>query len=60
MNGRFNEIINMHLKTFLPFMLLATGPLGVVRLYLPTDKDPVQMDWVKLQSNGGKSQRWYF
>ena len=40
--------------------LPATGPLGIVRLYLPADKDPVQLDWVELQPDGGKSQRWDF
>lgn len=40
--------------------LPAAGPLGVVRLYLPADKEPVQLDWVELSSDGGKSQRWDF
>ncbi len=40
--------------------LPVTGPLGVVRLYLPADKAPVQLDWVELSSDGGKSQRWDF
>jgi hypothetical protein len=40
--------------------LPATGSLGIVRLYLPADTAPVQLDWVELKSAGGDSQRWDF
>lgn len=40
--------------------LPATGPLNIVRLYLPAVKVPVQVDWVEFKSAGGKSQRWAF
>jgi len=40
--------------------LPATGPLGIVRVYLSADKEPVQLDWVELSPAGGKSQRWDF
>jgi arylsulfatase A-like enzyme len=40
--------------------LPATGKLGIVRLHLPAHEAPVQLDWVELSSDGGKSQRWNF
>ena len=30
--------------------LPAEGPLGIVRLYLPAQKEPVNLDWIELQS----------
>ncbi len=44
----------------LAITLPASGPLGVLRLYLPADKEPIQLDWVELSPAGGKSQRWDF
>lgn len=35
--------------------LPATGKLGIVRLYLPAQNQPVQIDWIELQS--GKQKR---
>ena len=35
--------------------LPAQGALGIVRLYLPAQKEPVQIDWITLQS--GKEER---
>lgn len=37
----------------------ASGPLGIVRLYLPAQKQPVEVDWVELKSEG-KPKRWEF
>ena len=37
----------------------ATGPLGIVRLYLPAQKQPVDVDWVELKPDG-KAKRWEF
>ena len=37
--------------------LPARGALGIVRLYLPAQKEPVQLDWVELKSAQGKLQR---
>ena len=34
-----------------------SGPLGVVRLYLPSDKQPVQVDWIELVSAGRYKRR---
>ncbi len=39
--------------------LPAQGTLGIVRLYLPAEKEPVQLDWVELQS-GKNIRRWEF
>ncbi len=30
------------------------------RLYLPAQKDPVQLDWIELNQAQGKSRRWEF
>ena len=39
----------------------ATGPLGIVRLYLPMQEQPVEIDWIGLRSdNGGKVTRTDF
>ncbi len=40
--------------------LPAPGPLGIVRLYLPAEKDAVQLDWIELKPAQGKPQRWDF
>ena len=41
--------------------LPATGPLGIVRLYLPMQEQPVEIDWIELRSNdGGKMTRTDF
>lgn len=37
----------------------ATGPLGIVRLYLPAQKQPVDVDWIELMG-GEKTKRWEF
>ena len=34
--------------------LPAEGALGIVRLYLPAQKAPVQLDWIELQSGQDK------
>ncbi len=41
--------------------LPAEGPLGIVRLYLPMQEQPVEIDWIELASkNGGKPTRTGF
>lgn len=41
--------------------LPAEGPLGIVRLYLPMQDIPVEIDWIQLTSkNGGKQTRTGF
>jgi arylsulfatase A-like enzyme len=37
-----------------------TGPLGVMRLYLPVQAGPFALDWVELKPANGKPQRWDF
>ena len=37
----------------------ATGPLGMLRLYLPAQTQPVAVDWVELKA-GEQLQRWEF
>ncbi len=37
--------------------LPAPGALGIVRLYLPATKEPVELDWVELKSAQGRIQR---
>ena len=32
--------------------LPADGPLGIVRLYLPMQETPVELDWIELSSPG--------
>lgn len=39
--------------------IAASGPLGIVRLYLPAQKQPVEVDWVELKA-GEKLKRWEF
>jgi hypothetical protein len=40
--------------------LPATSTLGILRLYLPAEKDAVQLDWIELKPAQGKAQRWDF
>jgi len=41
--------------------LSAEGPLGIVRLYLPMQEQPVEIDWIELTSkNGSKPTRTGF
>ena len=40
--------------------LPAVGTLGIVRLYLPAEKNAVQLDWIELKPAQGKAQRWDF
>ena len=40
--------------------LPAVGTLGIVRLYLPAQKEAVQLDWIELKPAQGKLQRWDF
>lgn len=35
------------------------APLGIVRLYLPVQAEPIDLDWVELQGTGAK-KRWDF
>ncbi|MEI6231833.1 MAG: sulfatase [Planctomycetota bacterium] len=37
----------------------ATGPLGILRIYLPAQKQPVSVDWIDLKS-ATKPHRWEF
>jgi hypothetical protein len=37
----------------------ATGALGILRLYLPAQSGPVELDWIELQGSGAK-KRWDF
>jgi hypothetical protein len=36
------------------------GPLGTLRLYLPSVASPIDIDWVELKPKKGKAQRWEF
>lgn len=40
----------------------ASGPLGVIRLYLPANDKPLELDWVELRGKtaAAKTQRWEF
>ena len=39
----------------------ATGPLGIVRIYLPEQEQPIEIDWIQITSNSGsKSTRTEF
>lgn len=40
--------------------LPVSGSLLHLRLYLPAQQQPVELDWVELRSQGGRSQRWEF
>jgi arylsulfatase A-like enzyme len=37
----------------------ANGPLGILRLYLPVQQEPVEIQWIELQGAGAK-KRWAF
>jgi hypothetical protein len=37
----------------------AHGPLGILRLYLPVQQEPVELEWIELQGTGAK-KRWKF
>ena len=41
-------------------VLPVTGTLRHLRLHLPAQKNPVEIDWVELTSSTGKPQRWDF
>jgi hypothetical protein len=41
-------------------VLPVAGSLLHLRLYLPAQKSPVEIDWVELKSATGKTQRWDF
>jgi hypothetical protein len=38
----------------------ATGPLGIVRLYLPMQEQVIEIDWIEIQSSEGKPTRTEF
>ena len=38
----------------------AEGRLGILRLYLPAQPKPAELDWVEVRSKAGKPQRWEF
>jgi len=38
----------------------ATGPLGIVRIYLPKQDQPVEIDWIEITSKTGKTTRTEF
>ena len=40
--------------------LPADGPLGILRLYLPAARQPVDVDWIELTPDAGTSRRWDF
>ncbi len=40
--------------------LPAKGTLGILRLYLPAQKEPLMLDWIEVKPTQGKSQRWSF
>ena len=37
----------------------ADGPLGILRVYLPAQEQPVEIDWIEFVS-GDKPRRWDF
>ena len=37
----------------------ATGPLGIVRVYLPAQNEAVEVDWMELKASGNE-RRWEF
>ena len=39
--------------------LPAEGALGILRVYLPAQKQPVEIDWIELKG-ADKSKRWKF
>ena len=43
-----------------PIVLPVSGSLRHLRLYLPAQKNPVELDWIELAPATGKAQRWDF
>jgi hypothetical protein len=37
----------------------AAGPIGILRLYFPAQKQTVEIDWIEAEGKGGK-KRWDF
>ena len=37
----------------------AEGPLGILRVYVPAQQQPVELEWIELKS-GDKTKRWKF
>lgn len=40
--------------------LPAEGALGILRLYLPAQKEPLMLDWIAVKPTQGRPQRWSF
>ena len=40
--------------------LPAEGTLGILRLYLPAQKESLMLDWIAIKPTQGKPQRWSF
>jgi len=40
-------------------MIAAEGPLGILRVYLPAQRQTVDVDWIELQA-AGRTKRWEF
>ena len=38
----------------------ASGPLGILRVYLPAQNQSVEIDWIELKPDSGKPRRWDF
>lgn len=38
----------------------AKGPLGILRLYLPAQRQSVEIDWINITDQNEKSKRWDF
>lgn len=38
----------------------AEGAIGIFRIYLPAQQQPVELDWVELRPEDGKPRRWDF
>jgi hypothetical protein len=36
------------------------GPIGTLRVYLPAQSAPVELDWVEVQAKSAKAERWEF
>ena len=43
-----------------PVELPTQGSLAQLRVFLPAQNAPVEVDWIELQSGGKRSQRWEF
>jgi arylsulfatase A-like enzyme len=37
-----------------------SGPIGVLRVYLPAADQSVELDWIAVRAKGGSTQRWDF